>query len=147
MSTPLNDSDEVRRLCRKHVPEVASGSVEIKGIAREVGRRAIVAVHASNRSVCPVGSCVGHRGVRAKTVEAALPGDKLIIVRWSESVEEFLRNLLPPARVERMVFDEAAHRATITVASESASRLSADGGMVLQLASRLIGWDLRLVET
>ncbi len=147
MSTRSNDNDEVRRLFRVHVPEVASGAVEIKGIARETGHRAIVVVHASNAGICPVGSCVGKRGERVKTVVRALPGDKVDIVRWSDSLQDFIRNLLAPARVEHIAFDIAAHRATVTVAADSTVTLTKNGGIRLRLASRLAGWDLQLIET
>src|SRR5882672_10150257 len=147
MSTPSKDNDEVRRLFSEHVPEVASGAVEIKGIARETGRQVIVVVHASDTSVCPVGSCVGLKGSRVKAVMRALPGDKIDIVRWSDSLQDFIRNLLVPAKVEQIAFDTAAHRATVTVAANSPTTLTKDGGIRLRLASRLAGWDLRLIVT
>jgi N utilization substance protein A len=146
MSTS-RDNDEVRRLFGDHVPEIASGAVEIVGIARETGRRVMIAVHAPDAGVCPVGSCVGPRGERVKTVMRSLPGDKIDIVRWSDSEEDFIRNLLAPAKVEQITFDATAHRATVTVRADSTSRLTEDGGIRLRLASRLAGWDLRLIET
>ena len=147
MSTTSKDNDEVRRLFSEHVPEVASGAVEIKGIARETGRRAIVVVHASDARICPVGSCVGPTGSRVKAVVRALPGDTIDIVRWSDSLQEFIRNLLAPARVEQIAFDTAAHRATVTVVADSTAKWTNDGGIRLRLASRLAGWDLRLIVT
>jgi len=147
MSTPLQDNLELRRILSEHVPEIASGAVEIKGIAREAGQRSIVAVHASDARVCPVGSCVGRRGEIVKSVMRALPGDKIDIVRWSESLHDFVRNLLAPAKVEHISFDTAAHFATVKVSAGSAERLTGDGGVKLRLASRLVGWDLRVNET
>ena len=146
MSTS-RDNDEIRRLFSEHVPEIASGAVEIVGIARETGRRAMIAVHASDTGVCPVGSCVGPRGERVKTVMRALPGDKIDIIRWSDSEQDFIRNLLAPARVEQISFDATAHRATVAVHADSTTRLTEDGGIRLRLASRLAGWDLQLIET
>jgi len=146
MSTRAKDNDEVRRLFHEHVPEVASGAVEIKGIAREAGRRSVVVVHSADAKVCPVGSCVGPRGSRVKTVMRALPGDKIDIVRWSDSLQDFVRNLLVPARVEQIAFDTAAHKATVTVSADSTT-LTKDGGIRLRLASRLVSWDLQLIET
>ena len=145
MSAPLNDKDEVRRLLNEHVPEIASGAVEIKGIARETGQRVIIVVHAPDASVCPIGSCVGRRGERIKTVMRALPGDKIDVVKWSESTRDFIRNLIAPAKVEQLAFDTAGHRATVTVSGDS-TRLTRDGGVGLRLVSRLAGWDLELIE-
>jgi N utilization substance protein A len=146
MSAELYRNYEVRRLLNEHVPEIASGVVEIKGIAREAGRHVIIVVHAQDGSVCPVGSCVGRRGLRIKTVMKALPGDKINVVRWSESAGEYIRNLLAPVKVEEVLFDTAGHRATVAVSGDS-TRLTADEGVVLRLASRLVGWDLQLTGT
>src|SRR5437867_2596218 len=99
MSTPSQDNDEVRRLLSEHVPELADGAVEVKGIARELGRRCIVAVHSSDAKICPVGACVGRRGERIKSMVRALPGDKVDIVRWADSLHDFIQNLLTPAKV------------------------------------------------
>ena len=140
------DNDEVRRLFGEHVPEIASGAVEIMGIAREKGRRVIIAVHASDPEVDSVGSCVGPRGERIKTVMRALPGDKIDIVRWSDSDQDFIRNILSPAKIKQLSFDAPGHRASVTVSGDSTS-LTMDGGIRLRLASRLAGWDLELIET
>jgi N utilization substance protein A len=144
MSTALNDNDEIRLLFREHVPEVASGVVEIKSIAREPGQRTILAVHSSDPSICPVGSCVGLRGDPVKTIIKQLPGDKVDVVRWSEPIEEFIRNA--PVRAERIVFDAAGHSATIHVSPEYRYR-SLISGTRLSLLSRLVGWDIRVLDT
>ncbi len=144
---PSKDNDDVRRLLSEHIPEVANGAVEIKGIAREAGQRSIVAVHALETNICPVGSCVGPRGLRVKSVMRALPGDKIDIVRWSDSLQDFIRNILAPAKIEQLVFDTATHRATVKVSVDSVTMLTKDGGIRLRLASRLVGWDLQLIET
>jgi N utilization substance protein A len=96
------DNDDIRRLFSEHVPEIASGAVSIVGIAREKGLRVMVAVSASTDSVCPVGSCVGMKGERVKTIMKKLPGDKIDLVRWADTEEDFIRNLLAPAKVERI---------------------------------------------
>ncbi len=140
------DNDEVRRLFSEHVPEIAAGAVEIVGIARERGRRVMIAVRASDISVCPVGSCVGRRGERVKTVMRALPGDKIDIVRWSDSEDDFIRNLLGGSKVEEIAFDGATHRAKVTVSTDTTSRLTEDGAIRLRLASRLAGWELELIK-
>jgi N utilization substance protein A len=141
MSARSKDNDEVRRFLHAHVPEIASGAVQIKGVEREAGQRAIVAVHASNDGICAVGACAGLRGEHIKALVRALSGDTVEIMRWSESVSDYIRNLLAPARVEQIDFDTEAHRATVTVSGDT-TRLTQDGGVRLRLASRLAGWDL-----
>jgi len=147
MSAPSGYNDEVRRLLHEHVPEVASGIVEIKSIAREQGQRTIVALHSTDSSVCPVGSAVGRRGLRVKTMMRQLPGETIDIVKWSESIEEFIRNALAPAKVDRIVLDAAAHRATVHASGESLSLLQDRQGLKQRLAGKLVGWDIQILET
>ena len=104
------DNDEVRHLFSEHVPEIASGVVAIVEIARETGRGAMIVVYTSDAGVCPVGSCFGPRGERLKTVMRGLPSDMIDIIRWSDSEQDFIRNVLAPARVEQITFDATAHR-------------------------------------
>ena len=139
-------SEDIRRLFHEHVPELADGLVEIKAIARERGHRSMLAVYSSDPSVDVVGSCVGERGIRVRTVVQQLSGEHIEIVRWSESIEEFIRNALAPVVVRHIAFDAAAHRATVTLDSKH-SDASAIGPVRLRLASKVVGWDLRLVET
>lgn len=146
MSTS-RDNDEVRRLLGEHVPEIASGVVEIVGIARETGRRVMIVVHASDSGVCSVSACVGPRGERVKTIMRSLPGEKIDVIRWSDSEQDFIRNLLSPAKVEQITFDTTAHRATVKVSGEFLTTLTKDGGIRCRLASRLAGWELQLIET
>ena len=147
MNAGSNENAEIRRLFSEHIPEVASGVVELKSIARVTGQRTMVAVQSSDPGICPVGSCVGFRGVRVKAIMKRLTGDKVDIVRWSESVEEFIRNALAPVRVERIVFDPAAHSATVHASPENRSLITRDQGSRLRLISRLVGWEMRVMDT
>ena len=147
MNTDSDANDEIRRLFREHVPEVANGVVEIKSIAREPGQRTIVAVRSSDANICPVGSCVGMQGVRVKTMIKELPGEKVDIVRWSDSIEELLRNAVAPARVARIVLDPVRHSATIYTAPEYRSLVMGRQGSRLELLSRLVGWRVGVKET
>ena len=127
------DSDEVRHLFSEHVPEIASGVVAIVEIARETGRGAMIVVYTSDAGVCPVGSCFGPRGERLKTVMRGLPSDMIDIIRWSDSEQDFIRNVLAPARVEQITFDATARREGARVwfgfvggRAHGADRVSAD---------------------
>jgi len=146
MRTQPDGSEEIRRLFHEQTPELASGIVEIKAIARERGRRSMLAVSSRNPSVDPVSSCVGQRGIRIKSVVQQLSGEHIDIIRWSESVEDFIRNALAPVVVRRIALDMEAHRAAITVDS-TRSGAQAVAPTRLRLASKVVGWELQLVET
>jgi len=144
MSTS-RDNDEVRRLLIEQVPEITSGEVEIIGIAREVGQWAIIVVHAPVNGVDPVGACVGRRGERIKSITNGLGGGTIDIIRWSDSTEEYIRNLLLPLNVKHITFEDTTHRARVTVRADSVALKHANP-IRLRLASRLAGWELELIE-
>ena len=98
--------DLLKRLFEKEVPEIQQGIVEVKGIVREAGDRAKVAVFSRDENVDPVGTCVGPRGARVQAIVNQLGGENIDIVKYEEAPEEFIRNAMNPAEVEGVLFDE-----------------------------------------
>ena len=123
-------------------PEVASGVVQIKSIAREPGSRSKIAVYTEDANIDPVGSCVGQKGVRVSTVMNELSGEKIDIIEWSQDAEEFVRKALSPARVIGLELDEAEHKATIEVTPDQLSLAIGKGGQNVRLAAKLTGWKI-----
>ena len=146
MITQPDGSEEVRRLFYESTPELASGRVEIKAIARERGHRCMLIVYPRDRSVDPVGCCVGPRGSRIKLVMQLISGEHVDIIRWSESVEELIRNSLAPVVVRHIALDTASHRAIVMVDSKRSDAYAIDP-VRLRLTSKAVGWALQLVET
>jgi transcription termination/antitermination protein NusA len=145
MITQPDGSEDVRRLFHEHVPALANGIVEIVAIARERGHRSMLAVYSSDHSVDPIGSCVGLRGVHAKSVMQQLSGEYIDIVRWSESVEDFIRDTLAPAVVRSIALDETRRHATVRLDSKRSNGYLLDP-IRLRLASKVTGWELQIVE-
>src|SRR5581483_432116 len=127
MTAEPNEITELRRLFHERVPEVANGVVEIKALAREKGKRAIVAVGSSDDSIDPVGSCIEQRGTRVKTILRELGDEKLDVVRWSDSLKTFLINALSPSQIEDIFIDETAHRAIIFTNFDGKQSILSDG--------------------
>lgn len=123
-------------------PEVASGVVEIKSIAREPGSRSKIAVWTEDQNIDPVGSCVGQKGVRVGTVMNELGGEKIDIIEWSPDPEEFVRKALSPARVLDIALSEEEHKATIEVTPDQLSLAIGKGGQNVRLAAKLTGWKI-----
>jgi N utilization substance protein A len=130
-------------LFRQEVPEMESGAVEIKAIAREAGRRTKLAVFSSVPGVDPVGTFVGGHGTRVQAVMNEV-GDqeKIDIIPFSDSSEEFIRSALGPAEVVRVEIDEKAKRAKVYVAEDQQSIAIGRAGQNVRLASRLTGYEL-----
>lgn len=132
----------VRQLFAQEVPEVASGVVELKAIAREAGSRTKIAVASTESNVDPVGSCVGQRGMRVQTVINELGGEKIDIIEWSEDARKFIGAALSPAKVLTVELDEAAHAARVEVADDQLSLAIGRGGQNVRLAVKLTGWKI-----
>jgi len=138
----------IEKLFELEVPEIASGAVEIKSIAREAGGRTKIAVVSHEDGVDPVGSCVGQKGTRINTVIAELGGEKIDIIEWSEDTSEFIANSLSPAKVLDVEIKEEERAAAVTVDEDQLSLAIGKSGQNVRLAAKLTGWkiDIRSVE-
>jgi N utilization substance protein A len=128
-------------------PEIASGVVQIKSIAREPGSRSKIAVWTDDQNIDPVGSCVGQKGVRVSTVMNELSGEKIDIIEWSPEPEEFVRKSLSPAKVLDLQLSEEEHKATIEVTPDQLSLAIGKGGQNVRLAAKLTGWKIDIKGT
>lgn len=133
----------VEYLFRQEVPEMETGAVEIKGIAREAGRRTKLAVASTVPGVDPVGTFVGGHGTRVNAVMNEI-GDqeKIDIVTFDDNVDTYIRNALSPAEVVKVEIDEEAKRAKVFVAEDQQSIAIGRGGQNVRLASKLTGYEL-----
>ena len=133
----------VEYLFRQEVPEMESGAVEIKGIAREAGRRTKLAVASTVPGVDPVGTFVGGHGTRVNAVMNEI-GDqeKIDIVTYDENIDSYIRNALSPAEVVKVEIDKEALRAKVFVSEDQQSIAIGRGGQNVRLASRLTGYEL-----
>lgn len=128
------------KLFEMEAPEVASGTVEIKAIAREAGSRSKIAVISNDEYIDPVGSLVGQRGVRVSTVMSELGGEKIDIIEWSDNPTIFVEEALSPARVSSVEIDEEEERAKVVVEPDQQSLAIGRGGQNARLAAKLTGW-------
>ena len=133
----------VEHLFRQEVPEMETGAVEIKAIAREAGRRTKLAVASTVPGVDPVGTFVGGHGTRVQAVMNEI-GDqeKIDIITFSDNTEDFIRNALSPAEVVRVEINETDKRAKVFVNEDQQSIAIGRAGQNVRLASRLTGYEL-----
>ncbi|MFZ1249885.1 MAG: transcription termination factor NusA [Candidatus Microsaccharimonas sp.] len=137
----------VEYLFRQEVPELETGAVEIKAIAREAGRRTKLAVVSSVPGVDPVGTFVGGHGTRVQAVMNEI-GDqeKIDIVTFDENTDQFIKNALSPAEVVKVEIDEKEKRAKVFVSEDQQSIAIGRGGQNVRLASRLTGYELDIEQ-
>jgi N utilization substance protein A len=137
--------DFIRRLFELEVPEVAEGIIELKSLAREAGYRTKVAVETLDEKVDPVGACVGVRGSRIRNIVDELGGEKIDIVRWSDSSQVLIANALMPAKVSEIAICFELGRATVVVTEDQLSLAIGKHGQNVRLAARLTGWDIDIL--
>jgi N utilization substance protein A len=130
----------IEKLFSIEAPEIQSGVVEIKSVAREAGARSKIAVHSNDEHIDAVGSCVGQKGTRVNTITSELGGEKIDIIPWSEDPKVFVTNSLSPAKVISITTDEGEHKATVEVADDQLSLAIGKGGQNVRLAAKLTGW-------
>lgn len=136
----------IEGLFKREVPEVNSGAVEIKAIAREPGSRTKVAVASKQVGVDPVGSCVGQKGVRVQAIIDELFGEKIDIVQYSEDPEKFILAALSPAENLEIKIDKKEKTAIVTAKEDQLSLAIGKGGQNARLASKLTGYKIEIVE-
>lgn len=132
-------------LLKREVPEVNSGSVVIKGIVREPGSRAKIAVYSEQQGIDPVGSCVGQKGVRIQSIIDAVDGlEKIDVVQWSSDIERYIANALSPAKELSIKVDSKNKVAHITAPQEELPLVIGREGQNVRLASKLTEYTLEV---
>jgi N utilization substance protein A len=132
----------VKRLFETEVPEIPTGVVEVKAIAREAGARTKIAVYSNEPGVDPVGSCVGQRGIRVQSVMNEIGGEKIDIILWDEDPKIFIENALSPAKVLEIKLNEEEKKAAVKVPEDQLSLAIGKSGQNVRLAAKLTGWNV-----
>jgi len=142
-----SDARLIEELFKREVPEIGNNTVEIKKTVREPGERAKIAVASSHGSVDPVGACVGQKGARVQTITDEFGGrEKIDIIQWNKDDKLFIIAALSPAKVAQIELDIQNKRAKVTVDESQAPLAIGKGGANVNLASRLTGYTLDIVQ-
>ena len=132
----------VKKLFEIEVPEVASGDVEIKSIARDPGNRCKVAIYSTKPHIDALGACVGNRGVRINTIMGELNGEKIDLVPYSDDPLEYIAKALAPAEVLSVEINESLKASQVIVPDDKLSLAIGKKGQNVRLAAKLTGWKI-----
>ncbi len=132
----------VKRLFEMEVPEIATGVVQIRSIAREAGSRTKIAVYSVDPMIDPVGACVGPRGSRVEKVVSELKNEKIDIIKWSPDPAEFVANALNPAHVISVFISDEEKICRVVVPDMQLSLAIGKEGQNARLAAKLTGWKI-----
>lgn len=139
------DNQFIKELFRREVPEVNSGAVEVKVIARDPGSRTKIAVYSNQSGVDPVGSCVGQKGVRVQAVIGELNGEKIDIIQYNEDPEKFVTAALAPASGLQVKINDKTKTAQVTVPEDQLPLAIGRDGQNAKLAGKLTGYHVDIV--
>ena len=130
------------------IPEIADGLIEIKSVAREAGSRAKIAVYSADTNIDTVGACIGQKGLRIKNIVDELNGEKIDIVEWKDSIEEFVSAVLSPAKVNSVELLEDGTTTRVIVDPSQLSLAIGKNGQNARLAAKLTGMrvDIKVKE-
>lgn len=133
-------------LLKQSVPEIRDGQIIIKNIERIPGVKAKVVVHSTDKNIDPVGSCVGVRGIRIKSISEELKGERIDIVEDSDDIIEFIKNAMRPIKPLRVMIDDEEQKITIAVMDQDLSSAIGKFGCNTKLLSRLLKMRVAMVS-
>lgn len=136
----------IKKLLELEIPEIKSGLVEVKSIAREPGIRSKVAVASKDEKIDPIGSCVGQKGVRVQNVMDELNGERIDIIEWSEDMEDYIKTALAPAKVSVIKLSQQDKRAKVYVQPDQRPLAIGKQGQNVRLASILTNWEIDIMD-
>lgn len=136
----------VKRLFELEVPEIQSGIVQIKSIAREAGFRTKVAVVSTDSQVDAVGACVGQRGIRVERIVNELHNEKIDIIEWDADIAVYIAKALSPAKVLMVYINESEKAAKVIVPDNQLSLAIGKEGQNARLAAKLTGWKIDIKD-
>lgn len=135
----------VKKLFELEVPEIFSGVVEVKAIAREAGERTKIAVSSNEEGIDPIGSCVGQKGTRVQAIIDELGGEKIDIILWNDDIAKFIGAALSPAKVLRVDIRENKKEAAVSVPEDQLSLAIGKRGQNVRLAAKLTEWKIDIL--
>lgn len=135
----------VQRLFEQEIPEIADGTIVIKGISREAGNRSKVAVWCADNKIDAVGACIGVRNSRIRNIVDELGGERIDVIAWDEDQINFIPRALQPAEIDEVILCSKLGRAIVLVQKEQRSLAIGKRGQNVRLASKLCGWDIEIM--
>ncbi|KAF2956544.1 transcription termination factor NusA [Marinitoga sp. 38H-ov] len=138
-----SEPEFVEELFKMNIPEIEDGIVKIKKIYREPGVRSKIAVYSEDPKVDPVGACIGENGIRISQLLEDLKNlEKVDVIKWSDEIEELIKNALAPAQVLNIKLDKKNKTAVVTVPENQLSLAIGKGGQNARAAAKITGWKI-----
>lgn len=135
------------KLLELEIPEIASGTIKVKDIARQPGERAKVAVFSNDKDIDPVGACIGVKGNRILAITKELQGEKIDVIEWAPDPITYAKAALSPAKINKIVITNKAEKEMeARVDKDQFSLAIGKKGINVRLASKLVGWKISIKQ-
>lgn len=134
--------DFLRKLFELEIPEIYDGVIEIKGVAREPGERAKVAVYSYDDRIDAVGACVGMKGIRIHSIVRELANENIDVINYSDDIGLYIARALAPAKLKDIYLDKANKVAKIVADEDQISLIIGKNGQNIKLASKLTDYEI-----
>ena len=141
-----SDNQFLRKLFEIEVPEIYDSIIDIKGIARKPGERAKIAVESQDKRIDAVGACVGMKGVRVTAIVRELNNENIDVINYSDDPKIFIQRALSPGKIKRIDVDTKEKKATIYADADQAALIVGRGGVNIQLAMSLTGYNIEFIR-
>jgi N utilization substance protein A len=132
----------LEKLFEQEVPEIYDGLITIKGIVREPGERAKVAVESYDDRIDPVGACVGMKGSRIHGIVRELRNENIDVINYTSNELLYIQRALSPARISSIKLDESNRKAQVFLKPDQVSLAIGKSGQNIKLASRLTAYEI-----
>lgn len=140
------DPNILIRLFELEVPEIYDGIIEIRRVAREPGDRTKIAVISNDKRIDALGACVGMKGIRIQSISRELNNEKIDVINWHSDPGIFISRSLSPAKVYKVIVDQAKKKAIAVLSEDQISLAIGRGGQNRRLASRLAGYEIEIIK-
>lgn len=132
----------IKRLFEEEVPEIYDGTIDIINVSREPGLRSKIAVKSNDKTIDPVGSCVGQKGVRVQNIIEEINNEKIDVINYSDDYVKYIENALSPAKIEKIIANNSEKNAIVIVDDNQLSLAIGKEGQNVRLAAKLTGWKI-----
>lgn len=139
-------NEMLSELFKNEVPEIQEGLIQIKGVARDPGARAKIAVKSNDLRIDPIGACIGVKGSRVQAISNELHGERVDIIKWDDDPALLAINALAPATISSVEVNEESKTMQIAIDAEMLSQAIGRSGQNINLASALVGWKMKIMS-
>jgi transcription termination/antitermination protein NusA len=136
------DVNFIKKLFEQEIPEIYDKTIEVKGIAREPGKKTKIIVSSKKSNIDPVGACVGMKGVRIQAIVQELNGEMIDVVRWNDNPKVLIASLLKPAEIIYIAAIEKNKKVIVVVRNDQLSLAIGNKGLNARLAAKASGWSI-----